>query len=143
MLNFTGNTQNEENVKRLCKKFFEEDNAQIVQIVNTLSENFSELADTHFDTDVNTLFEFFSEIIIFRSEIRVMLEEMEECYHYAMRNYPISEYIAITRKYVALKKAFSALAESIFKVALYIANAHSDEFVKRFSENNLINFREV
>ena len=132
---FTANTQNEEKVKSFCKYFFERDNAQICEFVNTLSEKILNIPYAQISGNVNTLFELFSEIFFLCDELLGILKDMAISYHYAMRYYPISMYVMITKRYAALRCAYKNLIAALYKLALNIANAHFDIFVKSFPES--------
>ena len=140
---FTANTQNEEKVKSFCKYFFERDNAQICKFVNTLSEKILNIPYAQINGNVNTFYELFSEIFFLHDELLGILKDMAISYHYAMRYYPISMYVMITKRYAALRCAYKNLIAALYKLALNITNAHFDVFVKSFSESFLKNFEEV
>ncbi len=76
---FIADAQNEEKVKGLCKKFFDEDDAHILGNVNTLSEEISRLPDTHFGANVNTPNVNFFCAMDLHADIVEKLEEMELC----------------------------------------------------------------
>ena len=140
IINFSGNAQIEENVKGLCKIIFGDGNAQIVRFVNTISEEISNIHDTHFGANVN---EFFYELMEFYDEVVMADEDVTVCYHYAMETYPISELVPITKRYSELKNAFTKLAETIADKVRPYAEAHFKSFVKWFSENISRNIEEV
>ena len=121
---FIADAQIEENVKGLCKKYFDEDDAQILGNVNTPNVNFFCAMDLHAD-------------------IVEKLEEMERCYHYAMKEYPISELVRITRRYAKLRNAFRTLDNMLMSKVQPYADAYFGNFVKCFSKNNSKNVKEV
>jgi len=140
---FIAYTQNEEDVKCLCKYFFERDNAQIIRIVNTFSEKISKQPDAHFGVNVNTPNENFFAAIDFHAVIANLLEDMERCYHYAMKAYPITKIVEITKHYTELHNAFAALERTLMDRLQPYADAHFGAFVKWFSENNSENNKGV
>jgi hypothetical protein len=140
---FIADAQIEENVKGLCKQFFDEDDAQILGNVNTLSEKISHLPDTHFGANVNTPNVNFFCAMDLHADIVEKLEEMELCYHYAMKEYPISELVRITRRYAKLRNAFRTLDTMLMSKVQPYADAYFGAFVKCFSKNNSKNVKEV
>ncbi len=143
IINFSCDAQIEENVKGLCIKLFDKDDAQILRIVNTFSENISQLPDAYFGANVNTPNKNFLWAMDLHSDIVEMLDNMEYCYHYAMKEYPISELVRITRRYAKLRNAFRMLDTMLMSKVQPYADAYFGAYVKCFSNNNSKNIKEV